>query len=203
LLIIALPIRAILKNRTSPLRYIVISFIRSFANLVESSLGYFSFNHFVFVTSLFVFIFMCNVISIIPWVEEPTKDINTTLACALISFIYIQYFAIATHGLKEYLKEFASPFFAMIPLHLIGKLATIVSLSFRLFGNIFGGAAISHIFSNVTRGVIISELLAIPINIIIVLFFILFEGFLQAFVFTMLTVTYLGLAVQPSHEEHT
>ena len=89
----------------------------------------------------------------------------------------------------------------MFPLHVIGKLATIVSISFRLFGNIFGGAIIAHIYLSSIEGSLLWELLGIltGTNLIITIFFGLFEGFLQAFVFSMLSLTYLSIAI--NHDE--
>lgn len=178
-------------------RYIVISYIRSFVDLCSQSFGFFSFGHTAFIIALFTFILLCNIISIIPWVEEPTIDLNTTLALGIIAFTYIQAYAIRSHGFWGYLKEYFTPFFFMFPMHVIGKLSTIVSISFRLFGNIFGGATIVTIYSAVVQASWLAEILTLlsGLNLIIVGFFIIFEGFLQAFVFAMLTLTYLSIAL--------
>jgi F-type H+-transporting ATPase subunit a len=86
----------------------------------------------------------------------------------------------------------------MFPLNVIGKLASIISISFRLFGNIFGGAIISRIYFGVIEGSLIGEMIGLfsGINFLIMLFFGLFEGALQAFVFSMLTLTYLSMSIQ-------
>ncbi len=129
--------------------------------------------------------------------EEPTKDINTTLALGLISFFYIQTVAIYKQGILAYIKEYFSPFVFMFPLNIVGKLASIVSISFRLFGNIFGGSIIPKIYFGLIQGSLIGETigLVLGLNFSLVLFFTLFEGSLQAFVFTMLTLTYLSIAI--------
>lgn len=198
LIAILLPIRYLLKHRPGITTHLVTTYIRSFMDLCEQTIGYFSFVHFSFVTALFTFIFFCNIIIIIPWMEEPTKDLNTTLALGLIAFFYTQWWAIKEHGIIAYIKEYLTPIFLMLPLHVIGKLATIVSISFRLFGNIFGGSIISHIWLTTIQGSIIFETLGLisGINLVILLFFGLFEGFLQAFVFAMLALTYLSIALQ-------
>ena len=130
--------------------------------------------------------------------EEPTTDVNTTLALGLVSFFYTQSAAIKAEGLWSYIKGYFSPFFLMMPLNVVGKLATIISISFRLFGNIFGGSIITGIWFNAIQGNFLLEIigLATGINLIIVIFFGLFEGFLQAFVFGMLSLTYLSIALQ-------
>jgi F-type H+-transporting ATPase subunit a len=86
----------------------------------------------------------------------------------------------------------------MLPLNVIGKLSSIISISFRLFGNIFGGAIITKLYFGAIGGSIILELLGLlsGLNFLIVAFFTLFEGLLQAFVFAMLTLTYLALSTQ-------
>jgi F-type H+-transporting ATPase subunit a len=201
LIILAIATHFILKRKSSISRYMLLTYIQSFVDLCSQTFGFFSFAHSAFIIALFTFIVLCNCIAIIPWVEEPTKDLNTTLALGIFSFVYIQLYAIKEHGFFGYLKEYFAPFFFMFPLHVIGKLSTIVSISFRLFGNIFGGATIVHIYNSVLSGSWLFQLagLVTGLNIVIIGFFILFEGFLQAFVFTMLAMTYLAIAL--AHEE--
>jgi F-type H+-transporting ATPase subunit a len=195
-------VRFALMKKKSVVRFLAMSYIEFFKDLCNQSMSSFSFTHFAFITSLFTFIFVCNTISILPTLEEPTTDINTTLALGIITFFYIQVVTIYTHGIVTYLKEYFTPFFIMFPLHVIGKLASVVSLSFRLFGNILGGALISNIWLQYIKGSLIMELcgLLTGFNIGLFLFFGLFEGFLQAFVFTMLSLTYLSIAL---HGEET
>lgn len=202
LFIILFPVRWLLKKRYSVARQLILGLVANFMGLTTQSLGRFIYGHFVFITSLFFFILTCNIISIIPWLnEEPTSNINTTLALGIISFMYTQINGIRTHGLLGYLKEYLEPAFVMAPIHVIGKLASIVSISCRLFGNIFGGSIIMQLYFGSIANSWITQLigLAIGLNFLILFFFGLFEGFLQAFVFTMLSLTYLSLAVQ--HEE--
>jgi len=196
LLILAIPIKFILSHKRTVSRHLLTSFITYFMDLTDQSLGAFSWNHFNFITSLFCFIFFCNIASLIPFMEEPTTDLNTTLALGIIAFIYTQVYAIKAHGIIEYLKEYCEPFFLMAPLHVVGKLATIVSIAFRLYGNIFGGARITSLYFSALKSSWIYQLVGLcSVNMVMFLFFGLFEGFLQAFVFTMLTVTYLSIAV--------
>lgn len=198
MLVFALIARWALQRNHAITRYIYISFTRFFLDLYNQSFTSFSMAHFCFIASTFVFILLCNFVSIIPWAEEPTTDLNTTLSLGIIAFIYTQIAGIKSDGLWSYIKSYFSPFFIMMPLNLIGKLASVISISFRLFGNIFGGAIISKLWMAAISGSLLLELVGIlsGINLIIVFFFGLFEGFLQAFVFTMLTLTYLSLAVQ-------
>jgi F-type H+-transporting ATPase subunit a len=201
LFFLCLPVRWILKNRLGVPRYLILSGINTLIDLCKQAMGKLIFQHFAFVASIFIFILISNIIAIIPWMEEPTQNINTTLALSLTSFFYVQYHGIKAHGLRGYLKEYTEPFFVMAPLHIVSKLASIVSMAFRLFGNIFGGAIILSMYSSLIQRSIILEIIGLMtgLNFIILGFFSLFEGFLQAFVFTMLSLTYLSIAI--SHEE--
>lgn len=198
LAIMLIPIQWIVKKNNGVARFLTLSFVQFLIDLVNQAIAPFSFAHFCFISSLFCFILTANILSIIPGLEEPTTDLNTTFALGLISFVYVQAAAIKTHGLWAYIKDYFAPFFIMLPLNIVGKLSTVISISFRLFGNIFGGSIITGIYSSAIKGSIIFETLGLlsGLNIIIVLFFTIFEGFLQAFVFAMLSLTYLSIALQ-------
>jgi F-type H+-transporting ATPase subunit a len=179
-------------------RFILMRFVSFFIDLTQQSLGTFVFSHCVFAASLFIFIALCNTAPLIPWLEEPTRDLNTTLALGIISFLYVQAASIKSRGIGAYIKDFFKPFFVMLPLNIVGKLSSIVSISFRLFGNIFGGAIITKLYFTFISGSIILETLGLVsgLNFLMIGFFTLFEGLLQAFVFAMLTLTYISLGTQ-------
>jgi len=179
-------------------RFILMRFVSFFIDLTHQSLGTFVFSHCVFAASLFIFIALCNTAPLIPWLEEPTRDLNTTLALGIISFLYVQAASIKARGIGAYIKDFFKPFFVMLPLNIVGKLSSIVSISFRLFGNIFGGAIITKLYFTFISGSIILETLGLlsGLNFLMIGFFTLFEGLLQAFVFAMLTLTYISLGTQ-------
>jgi len=185
------------KKKGSIVYFLATSFVDYFAKLCNQTLGGFDFKHIAFITTIFCFIFSANLFAVIPGIEEPTKDINTTLALGITAFLYIQFYSIRANGLGAYIKEYFSPIFIMFPLNVVGKVASVISLSFRLFGNIFGGFIIAKIFLGATEGHWLWESLsAVTVNPILIFFFGLFEGFLQAFVFSMLTLTYLAIALQ-------
>ena len=185
-------------------RFLLMAFVSFFIDLTKQSLGMFVFKHCVFAASLFIFIGLCNMAPLIPWLEEPTRDLNTALALGIISFLYVQCVALQTQGSLSYIKSFFQPFFVMLPLNVIGKLSSIVSISFRLFGNIFGGAIITKLYFTALSGSIILESLGIltGMNFLITGFFTIFEGLLQAFVFAMLTLTYLSIGSQKDGGGH-
>ncbi|RTZ96398.1 MAG: ATP synthase F0 subunit A [Deltaproteobacteria bacterium] len=140
------------------------------------------------ICALFMFLVLSNWLGIIPHLEEPTKDLNTPLSLGLMGFIIAHYAGIRSKGFKAYASEYFQPMFFMMPLNLIGELAKIVSISFRLFGNIMGGSIIILVVSYLTYSVVIPPLLNA--------FFGLFVGTIQAFVFTMLTVVYISVQVK-------
>jgi len=205
LIIIAALMPLILSRKGSHIRYLFMSGMQTFLDLTTQTFGRFAYSQTVFIFSLFLFILAGNLVAIFPFVEEATKDINTTFAMGILSFLYVQYNAIATHGIMGYIQEFTSPIFLMAPLHVISKLSTIISMSFRLFGNIFGSGIILHIYLLVLERSVVLQLLGLGLglNVLMTAFFILFEGCLQAFVFTMLAMTYLGIAMTPEHTEQS
>lgn len=140
------------------------------------------------VCALFLFMLISNWLGIIPHLEEPTKDLNTPLALGLMGFVVAHYAGIKSKGFKAYSKEYFQPMFFMMPLNLIGEMAKIVSISFRLFGNIMGGSIIILVVSHLTYSLVLPPLLNA--------FFGLFVGTIQAFVFTMLTVVYISVQIK-------
>ena len=102
ILAVSLYINHCLKNEQSLIRFVALFYVKSFKDLLWQTLKAAPIQHLAFINSLFTFILLCNTIQIIPFLEEPTKDLNTTLALGLIAFCYIQGWAIKTHGLKQY-----------------------------------------------------------------------------------------------------
>lgn len=202
LMIAMLIFRHYLGKKESIIRHLVLSYLKFFRTLCTQTLETFNFGHFCFITAIFSFIFFNNILPTIPWLEEPTNDLNTTLALGITSFLYAQTSAIRTNGIKAYIKEYFSPFFLMFPLHVMGNLSSILSISFRLFGNIFGGSVIMKIYFAAIASSAMVQFLGIfsGINLALFLFFVLFEGLIQAFVFSTLSLTYLSMAVHSEEE---
>ena len=140
------------------------------------------------ICALFMFLVLSNWLGILPHLEEPTRDLNTPLSLGIMGFVISHYVAIKTKGLKAYVREYFEPIFFMMPLNLIGELAKIVSISFRLFGNIMGGSIIILVVSYLTYSILLPPFLNA--------FFGLFVGAIQAFVFTMLTLVYISVQVK-------
>jgi F-type H+-transporting ATPase subunit a len=143
--------------------------------------------YFPLICSLFMFLILSNWLGAVPELSEPTKDLNTPLGLGIMGFFIAHHAGIKTKGFKEYAKEYFEPVFFMAPLNVIGELAKVVSISFRLFGNIMGGSIIVLVVSHLVYYLALPPLL--------ISFFSLFIGTIQAFVFTMLTLVYISVQV--------
>ncbi len=144
--------------------------------------------YFPVICTLFMFLLLCNWIGAIPHLSEPTKDLNTPLSMGVLGFIIAHYSGIRTKGLKDYSKQYFDPWPIFLPLNIISEIAKVVSISFRLYGNILGGAIIILVVSHLIYSILLPPVL--------VAFFSLFIGTIQAFVFTMLTLVYISLQVK-------
>ena len=159
-----------------------------------------------FVGSFFIFILFLNYLGVIPGLQPPTADLNTTLALGITAVLGVQIIAIKENGIGGYLKHLAGnpPWLGvlMFPLEVIAQLSRAGSLAVRLFGNIFGEKSVVIELTKLGLIVLIAD--AIPIIPVQVpmLFFGLFAGFLQAFVFTILTSIYIVLFIEHDDEAH-
>lgn len=202
LIAISLLCRYFLDQKDGVGRFTVIYLFESFYDMCQQGLSCFTYRHFSFITTLAFFLILSNTLSTIPFLEEPTSDLNTTLALSIISFLYIQYHGIQAQGFRKYFSHYFEPIFIMFPLHVMGKISTIISLSFRLYGNLLGGSTISHYFFGLfgkTPSSFLSYFLpiaGIALSPFIIAIFSVIEGLVQAFVFTLLTLTYLSIETQ-------
>ena len=174
--------------------------IESFDTMCLESLGDKGRAFMPYITTLFLFILCCNWIGILPFthIEEPTRDLNTTLGLGIIAFFVSHIAAVRYKGIKRYVADYFEPMIEIksikipnilfAPLNIIGELGKLVSHSFRLYGNILGGAIIIQVISNLTR------YLLFPVGLN--LFFGLFVGAVQAFVFSLLALTYIAVLVE-------
>lgn len=187
LLILAFLVRFGMRAVPGKVQSLVEIIVDFFRGIVIETLGEHGERHVPTLLTLFLFIWISNIIGIIPYMGEPTKDINVPLGHMLIMLTIVHFEAVRIKGIKKYVHEYFQPFFIMMPLNVIGELAKGVSLSFRLFGNIAGGAIIIVVVSYLIKYTVI------PVGLN--MFFGLFVGTIQAFVFTMLAMTYIAVAI--------
>ncbi|MFZ5968889.1 MAG: F0F1 ATP synthase subunit A [Bacillota bacterium] len=132
--------------------------------------------------------------------RPPTADVNTTLALALMTFVMIHFSGMKRKGVGTYLKGFLEPFPVMLPLNVIGELATPISLSFRLFGNIVGGLIIMNLLYGALATLSMKLGIGVPvlqtgIPAVLHIYFDVFAGVLQSFIFSMLTMVFVSIAM--------
>ncbi len=136
--------------------------------------------------------------TLVPLFRPPSADLNMTLAMALISYVAFQVAGISAHGVWGRIKHMANPPF-LLPIEIISELSRIVSLSFRLFGNIFAGETLLTVMYGIANAIKITVVgLVIPV---IFLYLEVLFGFIQALIFAVLTLIYIALASAHEHEE--
>lgn len=170
--------------------------------------------HFPLIGALFFYILTINLLGIVPGMKSATSSLDLTLALALITFLYVQFWGIRNLGLIGYLDHMAgSPRDAigwamlpvMLPVHILGELAKPVSLSCRLFGNIFGEDTLIVVFVGATAFLLKASLMALavpPMAGITALFMMLqtLTSIVQALIFSLLATVYLYMMLP--HETH-
>ncbi len=148
---------------------------------------------FPLVATIFIYIFTCNLIGLIPGFFPPTASLNTTASCALTVVIFTHIIGLKYHGIK-YIKHFLGPVWWMIPIvfpiEIIGHLARILSLSFRLFGNMMGHELVLGILFGLA-GLFFAPLPIMALGI--------FVALVQAFVFFLLSIMYFTGAMEHAH----
>ncbi|HWR38016.1 MAG TPA: F0F1 ATP synthase subunit A [Patescibacteria group bacterium] len=139
--------------------------------------------------TLFLFLLVGNEQGLIPTLTSPTNDINTTLGLALMVVALVHIIGVKEKGLVTYGKHFFEPFIPFVIINIIEELAKPITLSFRLFGNILAGEILLIILGMLVPYVIPTAWLG----------FSLFVGVVQAFIFTMLSMSYLSNSLKDDH----
>ena len=148
---------------------------------------------FPLVATIFIYIFIGNLIGLVPGFFPPTASLNTTLSCALVVVVFTHIIGVKYHGIG-YIKHFMGPVWWMVPIifpiELIGHLARILSLSFRLFGNMMGHELVLGILFALA-GAFFAPLPIMALGI--------FVALVQAFVFFLLSIMYFTGAMEHAH----
>jgi F-type H+-transporting ATPase subunit a len=148
---------------------------------------------FPLIATLFVYILAMNWIGLIPGMGSPTADINTPLSMALVVFLTTHFVGIKTHGPK-YIKHFMGPVWWLSPLifiiEVISHFSRIMSLTFRLFGNVLGEDLVLAIL------ILLAGAYFAPLPM---MFLAIFTSFVQAFIFSLLTMLYVAGALEHAH----
>jgi F-type H+-transporting ATPase subunit a len=173
-------------------------FITAFQGLLADFVGPKGPNYLPLVVSIFVVIWLSNLSGLVPGLMAPTSNLNVTLGCALTVWTYYHFQGFKEQGVVAYLKHFAVPPGSpvvmaplMLIIELIGHAARVLSLSLRLFGNIFGEELVIIILAS-----LVPFIVPLPM-----MFLGLLTGTLQALIFAILTMVYLGGAVAVEHHD--
>ncbi|MBN1917855.1 MAG: F0F1 ATP synthase subunit A [Verrucomicrobia bacterium] len=142
--------------------------------------------YFPLIATLFLFVLTLNLVSNIPFIESPTGDPATTVALAIIVFLSVPFYGIASRGVAGYFATYLRPTPFMLPLNIISEVSRTLSLAVRLFGNVMSGGLIV--------GVLIS---IVPLVVPLFMMFLgLITSVVQAYIFPVLAMVYIGGAVR-------
>ena len=145
-----------------------------------------------FFGAIFLFVLLCNMIGLIPAFMSPTANPSVTCGCALATFFYYHLMGVREHGFK-YVAHFMGPMWwlapLMFPIEVVSHLARVLSLTARLYANMFAGEQVTLVFLQLTK-------FAVPV---IFMGLHVFVGVIQAYIFMLLAMVYVGSAVAHEH----
>lgn len=143
-----------------------------------------------FVGTLWLFVAVANLTSLIPGLHSPTADLSATAALAILVFLSVHWFGIRTDGFKAYLKHYLSPSPILLPFHLLGELSRTLALAVRLFGNIMS-LEMAALLVLLVAGLLVP----VPVLMLHVV-----EALVQAYIFGMLALIYIAGGMQSREE---
>ena len=158
----------------------------------ESIIGHGSERFTSYLTALFLFILVSNLLGLVPQLESPTADVVVPLGFALVTFLYYHYHGVRANGVSYY-KQFVGPVWwlswLLLPIEIISHLARVLSLTVRLYANMFAGDLVTLAFFSLVPVGIPLIFLGLHLGVAVV----------QAYVFFLLAAIYLSLAVAHDH----
>ncbi len=139
-----------------------------------------------FVATLWLFVLTANLMGVVPGLKSPTDELSTTAALAVLVFLSVHAYGIRINGLKEYLAHYVRPNPILLPFHLVGELSRTLALAMRLFGNIM-----SLEMAGLLVLLVAGLLVPVPVLMLHIV-----EAVVQAYIFGMLALVYIGGAIQ-------
>jgi F-type H+-transporting ATPase subunit a len=168
----------------------VVEFTR---DMNQEIIGHGSERYTAMVGTLGVFILLCNVLGLVPTLQTPTANIQVTLGCAVAAFVYYNFEGFREQGIFGYLKHLCGPIMLMaiimFPIEVIGNLGRLLSLSVRLYANMFVGDILETVFTSLVPIAVPAVFMALH----------LFVSALQAYIFMLLPAIYISMAVSSEH----
>ena len=198
-----------LKKRPGRFQVIVEKLVNMLYGLVEDTMGKHNMKFAPYIGTLFLSSIFCTILGMTQVLRSATADLSVTLAWALVTTGMVWYSNIKNFGFLAWLKGFTEPIVVMTPMNIVSEIAQPISLAFRHFGNVAGGGVLTALIytslgalTNILFGWISGLLGSIPflqvgIPAFLSIYFDLFSGFVQALVFSLLTMVYVGAANPP------
>ncbi len=220
LIIVSIIVATHIKKRPGKIQVVVEKLITMLYGLVEETMGKHNLVFAPYIGTLFLSSMICSLLGMTNILRSATADLSVTLAWALVTTVMVWVCTIKNNGFLGWLKGFTEPIFIMTPMNIISEIASPVSLAFRHFGNVAGGGVLTALIYNALAvatslvfgwlpdwltSILPDWLATVPffqvgIPAVLSVYFDLFSGFVQAFVFTLLTMVYVGSANPPPEE---
>ncbi len=201
LLVFSIAVTRNMKKEATGVQLVVEQIVGVVNTLTKQNMGEKNIAFAPYVGTLLFLIGISNIIGLFGF-RPPTADLNTTMCLSITTFVLTQFFGIKSKGLGGYGKGFLEPIPFLLPLNIIGELANPISLGFRLFGNITAGVIIMTLlygalgaFTDTLLGLTV-PLLQAGVPAVLHIYFDLFAGLLQSFIFTMLTMVFISGAME-------
>ena len=204
-----------LKKRPGRRQVLVEKVVQMLYNMVRDTMGEHNLRFAPYIGALFCSSLLGTLISMLGFFRSATADISTTITWALLTSVLVWFYSIKNNGFFGWLKGFTEPIVVMTPMNIVSEIAQPVSMAFRHFGNVAGGSVLTMLIYNALAAVsalilgwipnaFISSIpiLQVGIPAVLSLYFDLFSGFIQALVFSMLTMVYVGAACPPPAEKN-
>ena len=204
-----------LTKRPGRAQVIVEKLVSMLYNLVEDTMGKHNLVFAPYIGTLFLSSIVGTLIGMTQIFRSTTADLSVTLAWALVTSVMVWYNNIKNFGFKTWLKGFTEPIVVMTPMNIVSEIAQPISMAFRHFGNVAGGSVLtsliygalaaltSLLFSWLPQAVaaVFPPIFQVGIPAFLSIYFDLFSGFVQALVFSLLTMVYVGGACPPPAEK--
>ena len=212
LMLMAFIVTRRISKRPGKLQVIVEKLVTMLYDLVEGTMGKHNIGFAPYIGTLFLSSFFCSTIGMTYVFRSATADLMVTLAWALVTSVLVWFFNIKNYGFFAWLKGFTEPIIIMTPMNIVSEIAQPVSMAFRHFGNMVGGSVLTTIiytalggatslaFGWISQTVASIPFLQVGIPAFLSIYFDLFSGFVQALVFSLLTMVYVGAACPPPEE---
>ncbi len=214
LIIVARLVTRKLDKRPGKLQVVVEKLMDMLYNLVRDTMGEHNMKFAPYIGTIFLSSIFGTLIGMTQIFQSTTKDLSVTLAWSLVTIIMVWYHNIKNFGFGSWLKGFTEPIVVMTPMNIVSEIATPISMAFRHFGNVAGGSVLTALIYGALGGLtttlvgwlpeaalaVFPPVLQVGIPAVLSIYFDLFSGFVQALVFSLLTMVYVSGACPPPEE---